>query len=405
MILYDDQIEAINSLKPGSILCGGVGSGKSISALAFYYIKICKGNIGKDFCPMKEPLDLIIITTARKRDTLEWNKELLPFSLSPNNPKQKIKVIIDSWNNIKKYETIKNSFFIFDEQRLVGFGKWTKSFFKIAKENLWVLLTATPGDVWMDYAPVFIANNMYKNKTDFENRHVIFNWSSKFKLIDHYVGINTLIENKNKIIVYMKYKSAIEKKSEYIITYYDKKKYDYIKIKRWNIYDDKPVENISELCYLLRKVSNSDPSKLSELEKIIEKHMKVIVFYNFNYELDLLKKFAEENEIIYSEWNGKKHEEIPKAKKYIYLVQYTSGAEGWNCTSVDCICFFSLNYSYRIMTQAAGRIDRRNSKIKKVYYYYLLSNSKIDSSILSAINSKKTFNITNFINSREKHRL
>ena len=72
------------------------------------------------------PKDLYIITTAKKRDTLEWEGELSPFLLS-TNPDVNLyqnKVVIDSWNNISKYKDITDAFFIFDEQRVVGSGTW-----------------------------------------------------------------------------------------------------------------------------------------------------------------------------------------------------------------------------------------------------------------------------------------
>ena len=162
--LRDYQIDAVNRLKNGNILCGGVGSGKSRTALAYYY-KENGGIIGsEDYIKMKNPKDLYIITTARKRDTLEWEGEFGPFLIT-TNPEVAYydhKVIVDSWNNIQKYVDIKDAFFIFDEQRVVGSGAWGKAFLKIAKVNNWILLSATPGDTWMDYIPVFLANGFYK---------------------------------------------------------------------------------------------------------------------------------------------------------------------------------------------------------------------------------------------------
>ena len=164
--LRDYQLDAVRRMKNGCILCGGVGSGKSRTALAYYYL--CEdGEIGTDeYVPMGDPpKDLYIITTARKRDTCEWEGELSPFLLSPNHEVNLYsnKVVIDSWNNIQKYAEVQNAFFIFDEQRVVGTGAWVKAFLRITKANRWILLSATPGDTWQDYIPVFIANGFYKN--------------------------------------------------------------------------------------------------------------------------------------------------------------------------------------------------------------------------------------------------
>ena len=165
--LYPHQQDALSRMKNGCILNGGVGSGKSITGLAYYFTQ--EGGSIEPYSPMSNPKDLYIITTAQKRNTMEWEKELSHFLLT-TNPEvayYKNKVIVDSWNNIGKYSNVTDGWFVFDEQRVCGYGAWTKSFLKIAKSNRWILLSATPGDCWLDYVPVFIANGFYKNKTEF----------------------------------------------------------------------------------------------------------------------------------------------------------------------------------------------------------------------------------------------
>ncbi|MDD3016635.1 MAG: helicase-related protein [Lactococcus chungangensis] len=407
--LGSHQLLAIDKLKSGSILCGGVGSGKSRTAIAYYFLNECFGKLeinGKGtFTPMKKPKDLYIITTARKRDTLDWEKECAPFLLS-TNPKVSIcgvKVVVDSWNNIKKYVGVKNAFFIFDEQRVVGSGTWVKAFLKIVKVNHWILLSATPGDTWMDYIPVFIANGFYKNRTEFLRRHVVYNTHTQFPMVDHYVDCGHLAKLKNQIIVYMKYAKKTTAHDIPVAVQFSKEKFDEVAVKRWNAEAKEPIKNVSELYYQMRKVVNSDPSRLKAIYKILERHEKIIVFYNFNYELEALENLAKDLKVPVAEWNGHKHELIPKKNKWIYLVQYTAGAEGWNCIETNCIVFFSQNYSYKIMVQSAGRIDRLNTPFTDLYYYHLLSKSKIDGAIAKALSQKQNFNENK--DSREKHML
>jgi hypothetical protein len=348
---------------------------------------------------MKKPKDLYIITTARKRDTLEWEQECAPFILS-TNPEINIggsKVVVDSWNNIQKYTSAKDSFFIFDEQRVVGAGTWVKSFLKIAKVNHWILLSATPGDTWTDYIPVFIANGFYKNRTDFIRQHVIYSRFAKYPKIDHYIECGKLVKLRQQITVIMKYNKKTISHNESVIVPFDKKKYDEVMVNRWNIFDDKPVKDISELCYLMRRVVNSDIRRLEAIKEIIKDNNKSIIFYNFNYELDMLKKMGEEMNVPLAEWNGHKHELIPKTDKWIYLVQYTAGAEGWNCIETNCIIFYSRNYSYKVMIQSAGRIDRLNTPFSDLYYYHVASKAPIDLAILKALEEKRDFNEQRFI--------
>ena len=397
--LFDYQLDAVSRMRNGCILCGGVGSGKSRTSLAYYY-KEQGGVLGtKNYVRMKNPKDLYIITTARKRDTLEWEGELSYFLLS-TNPKvngYKNKVIVDSWNNIQKYKNVTDSFFIFDEQRVVGSGVWVKSFLKITKSNDWILLSATPGDTWQDYIPVFIANGFYRNRTEFCNEHIIYSRFSKFPKIDRYINTGRLIRLRDRILVDMDFKRETIAHHEDIIVQYDISKYKETMRNRWDPYNNEPITNASGLCYILRKIVNSDESRQIALMDILESRPRVIVFYNFDYELDILKGLHHGKDVQIAEWNGHSHQPIPTSKSWVYLVQYNAGCEGWNCIKTDTIVFYSQNYSYKIMAQAAGRIDRLNTPYTDLYYYHLKSRSGIDLAISKALKDKKKFNETRWV--------
>lgn len=402
--LYDYQLDAIERMKNGCILCGGVGSGKSMTSLAYYYLQN-GGDIsflmGDEYVTMDDVQikDLYIITTARKRDTLEWEGELANFLLSTHADTSlyENKVVVDSWNNIGKYADIKNAFFIFDEQRVVGSGAWVKAFLKIAKVNQWILLSATPGDTWQDYIPVFIANGFYRNKTEFTQEHIIWKRFSKFPQIDRYINTGRLIRLRNSILVNMEFDRKTVSHHEDVYVNYDISKYKDITRNRWDIWEDKPIENAAGLCYALRKIINIDSSRQVALMEIVEKHPKAIIFYNFDYELDILKGLYYGEDVEIAEWNGHKHQPIPESDKWIYLVQYNAGAEGWNCIKTDTIIFYSQNYSYKVMVQSSGRIDRLNTPFTDLYYYHLKSRSGIDLAISRALKNKKKFNETRFV--------
>ena len=393
--LYDYQKEAINKMKNGCILNGGVGSGKSRTALYYYFINQ-GGQMEPKFIPIKpKSKDLYIITTARKRDTLEWESELSYFLMSTDDKQTKRynnKIIVDSWNNIKKYSDIQNAFFIFDEQRVIGYGAWTKAFLKITKHNDWILLSATPGDTWSDYIPVFIANGFYKNKSEFIREHVVYSRFSKYPKIDRYLNTGRLIRLRNSILVDMDFKRKTIPHHEDIYTDYDRIKYKEANRLRWDPYKNEPIEQASGLCYVLRRIVNESEDRIIKLLEILEKTPKAIIFYNFDYELDILKHLVLPEDVEIAEWNGHKHQPIPNSNKWIYLVQYTAGAEGWNCIETDTIIFYSQNYSYKIMEQSSGRIDRLNTPYTDLYYYHLKSRSGIDLAISKALHDKKNFN-------------
>ena len=396
------QVDAVRRMKKGCILCGGVGSGKSRTALAYYYV-FNGGRLNtRDYVMMRAPKDLYIVTTARKRDTAEWEQEMGPFLISTDPkamPYKNLKVVVDSWNNIKKYKDVKNSFFIFDEQRVVGSGVWVKSFERIARlGNHWILLSATPGDNWLDYIPVFVANGFYRNRTEFMQEHVVRNGYVKFFKVDRYLGVRRLVRLRDSILVNMDFMRPTTSHHEDVLVDYDHAAYRTLCRTRWNPWTNEPMQNASEFCQCLRKLVNTDDSRICMVVEILEKHPKAIIFYNYDYELELLRLLGE---AIYprleiAEWNGHKHQPIPDGDRWAYLVQYTAGAEGWNCIKTDTIVFYSQNYSYKVMVQASGRIDRMNTPFKDLYYYHLKSRSGIDVAIAKALREKKKFNETRF---------
>lgn len=403
--LKPHQEAALKKMKNGCILNGGTGSGKSITALAYYFYS--NGGIFSNgyYIPMPDdgegtPPDLYIITTARKRDTREWDSDMINFLLSTDQSVNIYSntVVVDSWNNIHKYTEVKNAFFIFDEQRAVGRGTWAKSFIKIARSNEWILLTATPGDTWSDYIPVFIANGFFKNRTEFNQKHIVYSAFSSYPKIDRYVDTGRLIRLRDSILVDMDFMRRTVQHHLYISVEYNKDTYKDIQKNRWNYTKDEPIQNASELCYELRKCVNGDLSRIDSIIDILYERKKAIIFYNFDYERDILLEYLPKLCTV-AEWNGHKHQELPDGDNWAYLVQYTAGCEGWNCIKTDTIIFYSQNYSYKTMMQAIGRIDRLNTPFIDLYYYHLKSKAPIDLAIGRALAQKKKFNETKWVNS------
>lgn len=376
--LMDHQLTALDLLGPGKILYGDVGTGKTITALAYY---------------MKEQgdKDLYVITTAKKRDSLDWEGEAARFGISSERSLSRAgKITVDSWNNINRYVNTTESFFIFDEQRVVGSGVWVKAFIRIARNNGWILLSATPGDVWLDYAPIFIANGWYKNLTQFKLEHVIYAPYVKFPKVLRYVGEAKLEYLRNEVLVEMPYLSHTQRILNYLDVGYDKDMWDTAVKRRWNPYEDRPVRDMGEMFRIMRRISNTDPSRLEMIRRLLKCHPKLIIFYNFNYELDILRGLA--NEITVAEYNGHYHQAIPDTDAWVYLVQYNSGAEGWNCTDTNAMILYSLTYSYKNYIQCQGRIDRLNTKFTELYYYILRNQSAIDLAVGKSLANKKNFN-------------
>lgn len=391
--LYPHQLKASEKLANGRILCGGVGVGKSITAAHYYITK-------------EAPRDVIVITTAKKRDSLDWEREFAKFGVGKTRDGTVAGTLtVDSWNNLGRYRGATGCFFIFDEQRLVGSGAWSKHFIGIARRNRWILLTATPGDTWLDYVPVFVANGFYKNRTEFKREHVVYNTFTRFPKVERFIGVSRLVRYRNDLLVDMPYERHTVRKSVDVGVDFDKQLFERVIKDRWNVYKAKPLRDVGELFLTMRKVVNSSPSRIEALTTLMSKHPRLIVFYNFDYELELLRSLAETNTISpngtsllsIAEWNGHKHEPIPSGDRWLYLVQYVAGAEGWNCIETNAVVFYSLTYSYKVWEQAHGRIDRLNTPFTDLFYYTLRSNSIIDNAIWKSLSNKRSFNERVFI--------
>lgn len=392
--LTDYQIDAIKRMKNGCVLRGGTGSGKTLTSLVYVFENILGGQTPiypkHGYIKPTDITPVYVITTPKKRDSGDWSAEaaLVPMDL----------YTVESWNNIKKYENVKDSIFIFDETKITGYGAWTYSFLKITKNNKWILLSATPGDSFTEYTSLFVANGFYKNKTEFEREHVVWSRFAKYPKVERYINVSKLIKMRDSILVEMPTVRATTQKHKNIICEYDQATYDTLFKRRWNIYDNKPIRDISQLCYLLRRSANSDPSRLEALDLISKKHDRLIIFYNFNYELDILRNWCKDRGLAYSEWNGHNHDELPSGPVWAYLCQYTAAQEAWNCIETDCTIFYSQTYSYKALTQSAGRIDRMNTPYRFLYYYHLVSKSPIDVAIQKALTRKENFNEGKWLN-------
>lgn len=395
------QLNAVGEMKNGCILVGEVGSGKSRTALAYYYIKVCEGElcingVGKHG-EMKKPRDLYVITTAKKRDDKDWLNELEPFGVNG------VKIVVDSWNNIKKYKDVYGAFFIFDEQRLVGSGAWVKTFYNIARKNQWILLSATPGDTWTDYIPVFVANGFYRNKTEFNRMHCLYSpFVTKYPKLEGYRFENVLLRHKFDISVFLPVDRATTPHHVRFIFSYDKDLYKRVWRDRWDPYEDEPIQETGKLMYLLRRTVNENEDRLAKVHEIIQSHERVIIFYCYSYELHHLRELCRRNDIVFGEWNGEVHTTVPDGERWAYLVQYSAGAEGWNCITCNCMIFYSLNYSYRLMKQAEGRINRMNTPYTDLWYYQFKSSAPIDLAIARALAQKKDFNERKFLKTERR---
>jgi hypothetical protein len=415
--LMPHQLTALSKMRNGCILKGPMGSGKTMTSLAYY-------------ADAEDVERLIVITTAKKRDSGDWEAEGRLLGIFPE---------VASWQSIDRYRDVQGAFFIFDEQRVVGSGPWVKAFGRITKNNKWVLLSATPGDTWFDYIPVFVANGFYKNRKEFLEEHVVFHPFTPYPKVIRFNKEQKLERILKRILIEMPYEKHTIRHEIDVFCEYNKEEYDVAWKRRWNSEKGEPIRHVSELFSRIRRTVNGDPSRLERVRDLLVIHPKIIIFYNFDYELAILRTLGEEEgwpstisqeeargrtgessgsitataeergctstipktleSFAVAEWNGHKHESIPETDSWVYLVQYMSGAEGWECTETDTEILYSMTYSYRMFEQAKGRIDRLNTPFTDLYYYVLRSSSGIDNGIAATLFLKKNFNEAKFLKS------
>ena len=399
-----EQIQAVRQLQNGSILAGGVGSGKTLTSLAWYLTSVCNaasfkkgGSLAKK--KVKGSPTLYVITTAKKRDSLEWEEEAarLGMSTDPACSFTGSSIVVDSWNNIGKYSDREHAVFFFDEQRASGSGRWVKEFLKITKKNTWLLLSATPGDVWMDYLPVFMAHGFFRTRTEFMEDHVIFDRFAKYPKVKRYIGEAKLQRLRRSILVEMPVERHTTRERETVYCNYDRELYKWVVKNRMDPWTEEPLRDAGGVCRILRKVVSDNDWRSEQAKRILSSNERVIVFYNYNYELDRILAVAKSLGLLTAQWNGHRHDAIPAEPRWVYICQYTSAAEGWNCTSTDTVLFWSLNYSWRVTEQCEGRIDRLNTPYSRLKYYFLESDSSIDKAVRQSLSSKKVFNERAFV--------
>ena len=404
VVYRPEQIQAVRQLKNGSILAGGVGSGKTLTSLAWYLTSVCKaasfekgGSLAKK--RVQGSPTLYVITTAKKRDSLEWEEEAARLGLStdPDCSFTGSSIVVDSWNNIGKYSDREHAVFFFDEQRASGSGRWVKEFLKITRKNTWLLLSATPGDVWMDYLPVFMAHGFFRTRTEFMEDHVIFDRFAKYPKVKRYIGEAKLQRLRRSILVEMPVEKHTTRVRETVFCDYDHDSYKWVVKNRMDPWTEEPLRDAGGVCRILRKVVSDNDWRSAEAKRILSSHERVIVFYNYNYELDRILAVAKSLGLPTGQWNGHRHDAIPGGDRWVYICQYSSAAEGWNCTDTDTVLFWSLNYSWRVTEQCEGRIDRLNTPYSRLRYYFLESKSSIDEAVRRALNSKRVFNERAFV--------
>ena len=133
--------------------------------------------------------------------------------------------------------------------------------------------------------------------------------------------------------------------------------------------------------------------KLEAFSDLVESTQdRLIVFYNFNEELEQLKRIAEEHERPVSEVNGhvKDLDAYENKSDSITLIQYQAGAMGLNLQKANKIIYFTLPTMSELFEQSKKRIHRIGQK-DTCFYYLMVCNGSIEEEILQTLEMRKDY--------------
>lgn len=394
-MLYKLQEKILNKSKENYLFHLGTGTGKTIIAL-HHYIKY------------SYPLDLIIIAPAVKVKEGGWDREIKFVFNELGLEMPKYEVV--SYSKLKKY-VAKKGHYIFDECHYIKNSTSLRG--KISKElvkkyaTCFSLLSATPASKWEEWCNYFILWGICKNKTEFYKRYVVMGrqryGSIEFNTVVGYQNtellkehikrrtskkytVNDMVEMPDLIEQYIEFKCSSE---------YKKIKNDRIMESNGSIIK---LDTISKLYSTLRQQANIT-DKLEYLEYIINSNEEdnVLIFYNFNYEKDMIINYLKSKKIkvdyiingVTKNYPIKENFEL--INNTVTLVQIQAGGTGIELTYINKVVYFSPTYSYQDYIQSIGRAYRNGQENKVLVYKFKVLNS-IETDIWECLERKEDFN-------------
>ncbi|MBL0992197.1 MAG: DEAD/DEAH box helicase [Escherichia coli] len=415
MKLFDYQKEAIENFESKPLNLSDVGTGKSYMSIGSYVksecsklLIICLAPKVNDFVEDSEIFNLNV--TALNKGTKK-NKELLSES-------NLVAISFESsWRLTELNKWVdKDTFIIIDESHKVSVSKSKVTKFvmglsKRAKYNY--LCTATPvsnGKLENWYPQLFISNVFRKPKKEFEQLFVIKQMrqmgSMRFMQITGYRNEHLLEQMIDEASVkYKRDKGYLPE--DYV--YKTKKPAMYNKLKKSRLYKDDndlrvELDNSSKLFNSLRQVSHGFLNGISKqvskepferLDAILETHNneRVVIFYNYKWEAEMLKQLLDKLKRPYGEYNGSVKDLKPfkNNDNGVVLAQYKSASTGINDFVISNVMVFnSMPLSSTEYLQAKGRTDRHGQD-KTPLYYHIVPDTPIEKKIFSVVTNGKDF--------------
>lgn len=282
-------------------------------------------------------------------------------------------------------------------------AKRTRFILNLRAENI-ILLSGTPvGGKYENLWSQCRLLGWYISKTEFWNRYI------KTRLIDVngfslpiVVGYTNIRDLKDNLrlhgAVFLKSSEVLDLPEQVDIKQYVESTKEYKSFKKNSIIEveDETLvgDNIlKKMLYERQLCGEYNENKLNALKEIMEStNNRLIIFYNFTKEKDLIVDICKKLNKSYSIING----EIKDLKAYednedsITIVQYQAGAMGLNLQKANKIIYFTLPLSSELFEQSKKRIHRIG-QVDTCFYYYLLAKGTIEESIYKTLLMRKDY--------------
>lgn len=150
---------------------------------------------------------------------------------------------------------------------------------------------------------------------------------------------------------------------------------------------------LTKMLYERQLCGQYNPAKLEAFRDLVEStNDRLIVFYNFNDELEKLSRIAWENHRPVAVVNGKQKDLLPyeNAPDSITFIQYQAGAMGLNLQKANKIVYFTPPLSSELFEQSKKRIHRIGQE-KTCFYYYLTCKGSIEEKIYRTLAMRRDY--------------
>ena len=387
-ILYEFQKQALNASEPNYFYALDTGTGKTITSI-HHYLKWSNGERLVIFCP-----------PAKKKEG-GWDRDIQFIEKAYDI---KINYEVVSYGTIARYIKPNEPYFIiYDEAHYLKnpTSKRGKKGALLAKgATNFCLLTATPmANGWIDSYNYFIMFNFFRNKTQMNREHAIYearNFTGRpiqvvagfhsTEILDaHFASFSVSISKDEALdlppLIFEQVKFEASK--------------EYRTLKKDRVLGDVAYDTMPKLLHGLRFYANQS-DKLSYTEMMMEGTSKnIVIFYQYKYEFEKLHEISKKLKKKIFVVNGQKNSLPAKAsgdklKNSVTLIQYQAGSSGIELQYCSEVIFYTPTYSYQDYEQSLGRAYR-NGQTNKVTVYQYMTDKTIETDVWQALANKKDF--------------